>query len=323
MTVVKTIGTGTGLNVTPDYTLIDSWDSYLNGLGTFTEDQVGRVLWASSANELTRLGTLSGSTPSTFRIYLEAGDADGNAGGSFRDNVNKTTNALRYNSSNGACIHTTTAFDGLFATDPNITIRYLQIKKTISQDETVTAAVDFAHGSNTGRVLDSCIVEYRTGNGNNGAAIVILAGADLTNCLLLFPTGDSVQGVQMTGAGGNASMTNCVIAKTSANDDEGGTGLYFPSNHTNVVKNCAFFGWAFDTNGAGALTESYCATDLSSTTSGLAGTGSQYSLTGTTEWESVTSGSEDFRLKSGSTKCKELGTSTGAPSTDIIGQSRS
>jgi hypothetical protein len=323
MTVVKTIGTGSGLNVTPDYTTIDSWDSYLNGLGTFTEDQVGRVLWASSANELTGLGTLSGSTPSTFRIYLEAGDADGNAGGSFRDNANKTTNALRYNSANGACIHTTTNFDGLFPTDANITVRYLQIKKTISQDETATYAINFAHGSNTGRVLDSCIVEYRTGDGNNGAAIVNLAGADLTNCLLLFPTGDSVQGVQMTGAGGDASMTNCVIAKTSANDGEGGTGLYFPFDHTNIVKNCAFYGWSVDTNGAAHLTASYCATDISSGSSGLSGTGHQYSLTGTTDWESVTSNSEDFRLKSTSAKCKELGTSTGAPSTDIIGQTRS
>jgi len=150
MTVVKWIGVGS-LAVTPDYTTINAWDSYLNALGTFTEDQVGRVLWASSANELALASgqTLDGSTPSTFNIILESGDTNGNAGGSFRDNANKTTNALRYNADNGACILINSGtVTGLILSDPNITVRYLQIKKTSAYANIIVATT-----ADTGKVL--------------------------------------------------------------------------------------------------------------------------------------------------------------------------
>jgi len=91
-----------------------------------------------------------------------------------------------------------------------------------------------------------------------------------------------------------------------------------------TVKNVSFFGndvdWYSDTSN---VTCTNCATDFSSGTSTLPGSAHQYDLIGATEWESVTNGSEDFRLKSGSVKCKDNGTSSGAPTIDIIGQARS
>lgn len=316
MTVVKTIGVGS-LAITPDYTSINGWDSYLNGLGTFTEDQTGRLCWAGSGNELITSGeTLDGSTPSTFAILLEAGDTNGNAGGSFRDNANKTTNALRYNASNGACVLCNSGTtQALSIADPNITVQYLQFKKTSN-----SGVVLEANSADTGKIVDSCILQ----GSPSGAFTRVFWGRNTVtkNCLILLSntTSTAAEGFKL-GSNNGDFLNNTVVCTVGASSR---IGYNKYGSGTVLFRNNAFYGWGTDWSGsASGVTASHNATDLSSGASGLPGTDRQYDLIGADEWESVTQGAEDFRLKSGSAKCKDLGTSTGAPTTDIIDQTRS
>lgn len=321
MTVVKTIGAGAGLGVTPDYSDINGWDSYLNALGAFSEDQTGRVLWASSANELSVSATqvLDGSVPGGYSILLEAGDSNGNAGGSFRDNANKLTNALRYNASNGACIKGGANFDNpvLRVSDPKTTVRYLQILAAQNYNRVFEAVTD-----NT--TIDSCIFQMNLGYLN----VLWLAQApSITNCLLLVSNTNytTVKGINWAASVAGGVMMNCTVVNLDAGNTSG-YGFWKGYTTSSSLTNVAFYGWGVNRdygNTTTGMTASYCATDNSDANSILPGSNHQYSLTGSNEWESLTIGSEDFRLKSTSAACKDNGTSTGAPSVDIVGQSRS
>lgn len=316
---IKYIGVGAGLSVSANYTSIDAWDSYLNGLGAFSENETGRILWASSANELSAGGTLSGSSPGSFRIIVEAGDASGSAvGGSFNTHANKTTNALRYDSSYGACFAMGTNVDGFFPTDPNVTIRNLQFKKHKDATDGGKCVIDFS-GTNGGRLLDSCIVEFQCTDGDAAAAC---QGVSAVNTLFLIASASStnVHAIRMTGAGNDNSFTNCTFANVTAPSN---IGVAFSADHTTILRNCAVVGFTSDTNGAAHLAVTWSATDESTGSSGFTGTGMQYNLVGATEFESLTLGTPDLRLKSTSVSCKDQGTDSAAPTLDIIGQTRS
>lgn len=314
---VKTIGTGT-LGVTPDYSDINSWDSYLNALGAFTENETARVLWAGSGNELAlSQQTLDGSQPGAFQIILEAGDTNGNSGGGFKDNSAAATNALRYNASNGACVRFTGAGNSFQVHDPRVTLRYLQFRKDANYNELLNM-----QSGESGKVVDSCILDIATDNWahiiqSNNAITVENSLLHVSDCLQ-----NNSKGVKTT-QNGTLTLTNCTIAVTDASLTLGRATETDYAGDTVVLKNVAFYGWKTDYTGNGTLTASFCATNNSTASSALTGSDHQFNLVAADEWESVTHGSEDFRLKSTSTKCKDTGTSTGAPAVDIIGQSRS
>jgi hypothetical protein len=318
VTVVKTIGQGGGFSVTPDYTDINSWDSYLNGLGTLTEDQVARVLWASAGNEL-KLSeqTLDGSTPSTFSIILEAGDAAGNQGGSFKDHVSAASNPLRYSASAGACIRTSGNITGFLLTmnDPNTAVRHLQFKKGFAYN----GGIDGTDSAVSGRSLSKCIIKTSSVNSIRGIRI---AGFTVENCLLYQV--NNAPSIGIDHSTGTSEINNCTIANLAAS----GTSIGVQAGYgTANIRNVAVYGYDtdIDTTGA-AVSARFCATDKASASSNMvggAGTSIQYSIVGTTEWESVSADAPDFRVKSTSAKLKDNGTSTGTPTDDIIGQSRS
>lgn len=325
MTVVKTIGTGAGLSVTPDYATVALWESYLNGLGAFADHQVGRVLWASSANELTGAPfTFDGSSPGGYTIILEAGDANGAAGGSFRNNANKLTNALRYNASNGAAIRITSV-TGHGVYDANVTLRYLQFKMDIAYHDLVNM-----ESADAGRVIDSCIFCMAAPAASSVAIVRGSQAWTITNSLLYYTgtangngTGSAAYScISVTGNPGGVTATNCTCAST---DTSVTTRAALGKDYTADVmdaRNIVCFGLGDDYKGVSTnLTLNNIASDQAS---GLpVGSGHQYSVVGTTEFESVTMGSEDFRLKSTSVKCLNNGTNTSAPALDIIGQTRS
>lgn len=320
MTTVKTIGTGSGLGITPDYATIALWESYLNGLGAFSDDQVGRLCWASSANQMTTGGeTFDGSAPGSYTIILESGDSSGNVGGSFRDNADKTTNALVYNASNGAALLCNGGSPALTINDPNITVRYLQIKKTGNYNDVISALT-----ADTGKVLDSCIVQFSTaGNTTN---LVSIRDATIRNNLILLTNTNSTgtRGIACPSGAGTSAIYNNAIVNTKGTSSRLGIMKNYAGD-TITARNNALYGWSVDWSGSTSnVTASNNATDLTSgTTSTLPGSSNQYDLVGSTEWESVSNGAEDFRLKSSSAKCKDNGSSTGTPTVDIIGQARS
>lgn len=318
----KTIGTGT-LGITPDYSTIALWESYLNGLGAFSENEIGRVCWAGSGNELATASGLAfdGSSPGAFTITLEAGDTNGNQGGSFRDNADKATNALRYNANNGACVLINSGTStGITVADPNVIIRYLQIKKTSSYNQ----FLDMAGSGDAGKEVDSCIIQLDCG----ASDFMISSYGTITNCLVLYNdssnTGNSTGGIVHGPSGGTSTWTNNTVVCT---DGAGSRRALRKAYNDSVIvaRNNAIYGFGEDWSGSTSnVTASNNATDLTSGgTSTLPGSNNQFGLVGSDEWESVTQDSEDFRLKSTSTKCKENATSTGAPTVDIVGQARS
>lgn len=334
MTIVKTIGTGAGLGVTPDYADINAWNTYLSttnfgsGAGVLTEDHVGRLLWNSSANELVTSAAqiLQSFTPGAFRVTLEAGSASGAAGGSFKDHANKLTNPLRYSASVGAGVRKTSGTSSILRVlADNVTVRNLQFcyDNTTDVDNGV-----FITGQNL--IVQNCIFsEIAVSTLNFLIRLNATATATFTNCLILISHNTNVTycpNVKIDTTA-RADFTNCAIVCTDA--AAGSVGCHITSTNATVstFTNCVFYGQVTDTyNDAGGLagTKTNCATSLASGSSGLdGGTACQFSLVGATEFQSVTQGAEDFRLKSTSVKCRDDGTAANAPTTDIVGQNRS
>lgn len=288
----KTIGS------TGDYATLDLWEAYLNGVGAFGADEIGQV----QNEELTQtvVTTFDGSSPGANRIILEAV-----SGGSFRDHADKLTNRLAYVSTYGACIRKTSGSGELInVNDPNFTLQNLMLKK----DSNYGSLFVFADSANTGQQIDNCILVSAAGQ----------AGLTGKNCAVTNTVLYS-DGVTLIGdfANGTNSMFNCVVANLGAAGSTVGINRY---SGTTTISNTAVTG--FNTDASGTIGGTNNATDKSS--SGMPATNLQTSLVEADEWENVASfATADFRLKSGSTKCKDNGTATGDPTTDIIGQSRS
>src|ERR1043165_3479715 len=245
MANVRTIGVGAGLNVTPNHADINAWVTYLATQTPFTQDQVGRVLWASSANELIVSGpqTITTNNTTAFNIILEAGDANGNAGGGFNTNANKLTNALRYNASNGACIRQTaggTANTGVVtASAQHLIVRNLQI--CFDQTGTVGGS---PLAINSDVAIDTCILAFhQPGSDPFFARHINGTPVTFTNVAAYTRNADSDAGsnagIYSTVAGATLTFTNCTWTNVRSQN----TGhLAFACNAANpalVLTNCA------------------------------------------------------------------------------------
>lgn len=288
----KTIGS------TGDYATLDLWEAYLNGLGAFGADEIGQV----QNEELTQtvVTTFDGSSPGANRIILEAVSS-----GSFRDHADKLTNRGAYVSTYGACIRKTSGSGEIInVNDPNFTLRNLMLKK----DSAYGGTLIFNDTANTGQQIDNCIIALAA-----GAWGITLKECAITNTVVYS---DGV-GALFDMASGTNSLFNCVAANLGA---AGSTTGITRAYGTATISNTAVTG--FNTDASGTIGGTNNATDKSS--SGMPSTNLQTSLVEADEWENVASfATADFRLKSTSAKCKDNGTASGAPSLDIIGQSRS
>lgn len=289
-----------GPNVGADYATPALWFASL--ASSLSANETGQCQNAEIT--VTAAQSLSGITTNGFTITLTAG-----AGNSFADHASKTTNQLRYNASNGAAIRKTSGSDALFdIQNSNVTISKLQLAK----DSVYGYVVYMPDSGYSGRVIDQCILQF-----NNTPANQTLLGANITVKNTLVLARSNVPGV--FNAGGASSYQNVVIANVSGG---GGTTGFDTYSGSPTLRNVAVYGFATGYSGT-AGTCANNATDKASFGGTNFGTSGQVSLVGSTEWESVTASSEDFRLKSTSAKLKDLGTATSVPSTDIIGQSRS
>ncbi len=115
-----------------------------------------------------------------------------------------------------------------------------------------------------------------------------------------------------------AAITSCTIVSTNSSS---GAGIRNGGGNT-VVKNTAVYGFgANDYQGTASASCTNNATDQASFGGTNYGGSGQTSLTGATEWQSVTNTSEDLRLKSTSAKLKDNGATAG-PANDIAGTAR-
>lgn len=291
----KTIGTG------GDYSTIASWFAACPAnLVSSTQAWIGAL--KNETFTLTANVSLAGiTTNSTYYLELTT-----DTGASFADHADIQTNALRYNTSNGAAITCSTPWVVMFG-DPGAThvkLTKLQIRGAHNNCTTVDQT------STSGNLtIDRCIIE--TQHSTNGAAMLYGSGSTVRNSLLINRRSSSVG--PALGIGNGAAAYNCTLACTAAAGAVALTGNY----GTPTVKNCAVFGFTAIKSGGNTPTYTSCATDIASPPSGFTG-----SLTGSSQFESLTDGSHDFRVKSGASLIDAGTTESTYAATDIAGTSR-
>lgn len=288
---VKTIGTGSGIG-TPDYSSVAAWVASLPA--TLTENETGNVLWASSANELvsTSAISLTGITAGSFTITLQATGSN-----SF---TNSASNVLRYNASQGAGLRNETSGYLLYIDNvSNFYVEGLQLYGNAAYYHTIhtNSGSFYAQKSIIVNASSYRAVSMPTA-GSNG---YIKNTAILSNGPGVVCRGISIQNTTLFATGGS------------------GTGIVGEYGNP-ICTNVMVLGFATATSSIDASSDYNCCTNASF---GGSGTHNQTSATASTEIVSTTGGSEDLRLASGSVKAKDNGTSSGVPTTDVFGQSRS
>jgi len=293
--VTKTIGTGGGR----DYSTLQSWEDAAPA-NLVTSDQVWRGECYNDA-EFTSALTVSGSTVDATR-YKELTVASGQA---FADHANKLTNALRYNASNGAGLRSTTAWGtALTASESYFRISRLQVY----QDSSNGPALQI---SGQGAVVDGVISESR-----GGRALYLYSNGTAKNSLFVSRRASASEVADIWDG---CSVANCTFAVPS--DIAAATRVIRRSYWSgNTFTNCGFFGGTDAVSSATGATFSNCYTnDSTSIPSGC--TTVAYDTSTGSGFENTLDGTHDYRIKSTSA-LKDAGTSTGAPSVDIVGTTR-
>lgn len=283
-TVVKTIGTG------GDYTTLQAWED-ASPVDLVAVDQIweGRVLNNLSSGSTSL--TVTGSTTDATRYkHLTAAP-----GVSFMDHADKLTNPLRVDNTKGVEIRSTAAWSTGFAlSEANFHISRLLVSGTGST---------LFSSSNT-VVIDNCIFESTT------VTAMCNVGGIATNSVFITRksgSGEIINGDTTT------QLINCTLVCPSDFGTKPTRAVKATYGHGNF-KNLAVFGCTAISDGAGTNTN--CFTDIASPPSGF--TTTTYAAT----FENTLNATRDYRLKAGSSLI-DAGTSTGAPTTDIIGTARS
>lgn len=305
----KSIGTaGRDFSTLASYTT-----TYLNALTNIAVAERGECYNDSTEfTAATRL-TIGGYTLAGGSVTLTCA-----AGQSFRDNASVQSNALRYNAANGVGYNSTLDYDiAVLVTGPNLTIDGLQIKNVRSASQWILWS-QVAAGA-TDFIVKNCII-YGISNNNSRALVLSTGGANsatIQNCAIIV-TGTTGGAIQYSANAGSPIIEETSILSSNAS---GGIGVDMQSQTITVVRNVAVAGFTTDYNGTASASSTNNATDKGSFGGTNFGASGQVSLVGTTEWQSVTNGSEDLRLNSTSAKLKNNGVTAG-PNTDIAGTSR-
>lgn len=292
--VTRTIGTASR-----DYSTLQSWEDAAPS-NLVTSDQVWRGECYADT-EFTAALTVSGSTVDSTR-YKELTVA---AGESFADHADKLTNALRYNASNGAALRSTTAWGTAFTVSENyFRMSRLQVYQDSNNGNGVTL-------NNSNATVSDVIIESR-----GGRPLMLQSSSTLTNALVV---GRKSSLSEVADIWNGCTVTNCTFAVPS--DLTAATRVIKRSYWSgNTFVNCGFFGGTDAVSSATGATFTNCYTnDSTSIPSGC--TTVAYDTSTGSGFESITNGTHDYRIKSTSALI-DAGTSTGAPSVDIVGTTR-
>lgn len=290
----STIGSG------GDYPTLALWEA--GAPPTLTEVWRGLCLNEEFTGSST-LVTIAGST-STSSFYKELTTA---SGAGFADNANASTNALRYNASNGAAITSTASNYTIYVNENYARITGLQIKNTNS-----IYAVQSLRVSATGCKVQSCIVEY---DGPTGSSYPLncFGSISVSSCLIVQRASGAAK---IAGLSNGTSVYNTTFATPgdlTASTDGVSAGYAGP-----VIKNCAIYG-VTNVHDTGGTTPTYttCYTNVASPPSGC--TTASYSTSAGAYFENISDGTHDYRIQS-SSSFVDNGTydATNAPN-DIIG----
>lgn len=298
----KTLGTGGGR----DFATIAAAQSYYAALA-FTEPEVLEVyndaLLTTSAT-IDFIGWTGGSSTNTLTMRPATGQG-------FRNHAGVQTNALRYNQANGAAWEFTGGYvsDGVLKLrGGNIIVDGLQIRSTQPSSKTVRI------GTNSGTTIKNSIVE---GAANNEPVVEFnAANGELENCLLINKGGGGAGGgLSVTSA--NATITGCTIARIGAAAGRGAANQY---GGTILMRNTVLIGFSTDTFGTFSASCANNATSKSAFDVSNAGASGAVLNVTSAAFVSMTSGSEDFRIPTGSV-LKDVGGAVGL-GVDIVGTTR-
>ena len=292
-TVVKTIGTG------GDYSTLQAWEdacpANLVSADQIWQGQCKNQEFVVSGTVLTISGT---TVDATHYVELTT-----EAGASFVDHADKATNALRYNTANGAALRGSGAWVSSFAINQQYT-RISKLQFSNSFNGSGSGLTIFAESGLTW--FDRCIVE---GHGRSITGVFDLygAGSVVSNCVLIQKNNLNTATIAQIGG---ASAYNVTLAALGTTADIGIKVLYGATLTNVYVGNAA-------TTFSSANTATNCYTSQSSPPAGW--TNAAFS---TATFENVTSGTHDLRLKAGSALINAGANSATYSPTDIIGTAR-
>ncbi|MGH6963827.1 MAG: hypothetical protein ACREE0_05055 [Phenylobacterium sp.] len=297
-----------------DYTDIQSAINFFNSKNFVSDGDQGEILihkeGGGTDNEWVIATTLTGptgtTTDSTHGLTIKPV-----SGSSFKDHASKLSNALRYNPANGVAIRYTGSGSVFSLQANNCVLDGLQLHASNAGG----AGGVVAPSGVTSMTLKNCIVRCIPGNNSRtfvnqsfgtfklfnclmyGAAINLAAngGDQVVACTLHSPSDTFNRGAIFIEWGA------CLVVDTLAFEDGTSTAIRLPNGGS--LAGSSGFNGTNDTSG---------------------GSNSQNNLTDTNVFESVTPGSEDFRLKTGNGVATQ-GTrrQTETADLDIVGSARS
>lgn len=292
------------------YTTLALLSSYLNSK-TLTEAEIVEVYNDSGpvaeGNVAVILGGWLGSN-GTNTVTMRPASGQG-----FRDHASVATNPLRWDSAVGAAL--TSAYqsggvDGCYRfSGDNFFVDGLQFRTT---DTGPSAGISMRVVA-----LSNTILRHA---GQGPAVKYTSAGGSLRNAAVIVIANTNNHGISCGNDGGTTVIEGVAVVKLGT---AGGTGIQSTNNPV-TLKNTAVFGFSSDvtTSGAGTITSSstHNATDKATWSVTNAGLNGQVSLT-SADYVNLTSGSEDLRPASTSTKLINTGATAGLTS-DIFGVAR-
>lgn len=298
-TVTNTIGAG------QTYTTLQSWED-AKPANLVTSDQIwqGVIQAASDAFSASSPLAIAGSTSDATR-YTELTVA---TGASFADNASVQTNALRFNSSNGASITGTSNYGNAIDYAEYFKCSRIQVAGTGS----LTRAIGNNTGSGTIVDIDRCIFEGKNTGGSNADGSAVIRGGKIRNSLVVARISSANRIAEFNA---DASAINCTFAVPS--DLTAATNGLRIRYGTYAVKNCAVFGATADASVAGTMNATTCYTSDASPSTGF--TTATYN---TSQFTNISNGTHDYRLLTGSALLDVGTTDSTNAATDIAGTSR-
>jgi hypothetical protein len=198
------------------------------------------------------------------------------------DNVNVRTNALRYNTANGASAEGGAFYAGFLAVgETGARVTRLQLRMPRSDGYSTL-------GLGSGCLARDCIIlNESAGNAGNRYAITT-SGATWVNCLIIFQTTGN-NGVISFGSAGS-TFRNCTLIKLGSF-----SGFHNNNYSSNSFVNVAQFGQTNGNPSNGSITKNACYTDANMGTTGWNLV--PFDTTTGSGFENITAATADFRIK--------------------------
>lgn len=282
-----------------DYATLALYASYLDGLDTLSAAELGEMYNDGEFSVAGTVMTLTGFTPSASNtVTIRPASGQG-----FKDASGALTDDQQYDQTRGVAIKRTTNYGWALELG---SIQYVTLQGLQIRGDGGSAGGFHNLGDNS--TIDSCIIEDYQGNNTLTAA-----GAVLSNSIFVsFANGGGVPIILQSGA----DIVNSSILRPSDVSGTGVSAIQISYAGGSTLLNVNVFGFENAvTVASGSVTSTTCYTDDATPPTGFT------QVTYSNQFEATTSSGRDWRTKSGA-DIIGAGTASGAPSTDMFGQTR-